>query len=86
MFLKEIKDVAFYVVEQEVQTVIILKEVNGGMGIPENIVTHCPDCHYQFDFGQNSEWYKQKTKEYLQNYYGETWKEEDLVYKKWKGT
>lgn len=56
------------------------------MGIPENIVTHCPDCHYQFDFGQNSEWYKQKTKEYLQNYYGETWKEEDLVYKKWKGT
>jgi hypothetical protein len=81
--LKEIKDVAFYVVEQEAQTVIILKEVNGGMGIPENTVTHCPDCHYQFDFGKNSEWYKQKTKEYLQNYYGETWNEKDLVYKKY---
>lgn len=62
------------------------KRSQGGLGIPENVVTLCPDCHYQEDFGQNSKWYEERIKEYLKSYYGEEWKEEDLVYKKWKGT
>ena len=81
--MKEIKATVYYVADEAFQIAITSREVNGGLGIPENVVTHCPDCHYQFDFGQNSEWYKQKTKEYLQNYYGETWNEKDLVYKKY---
>lgn len=63
-----------------------IKRSQGGLGIPENVVTHCADCHYQFDHGKNSEWYEQRTEEYLRNYYGEKWRKEDLVYNKWKGT
>ena len=63
-----------------------VKRSQGGMGIPENIVTLCPDCHYQEDFGKNSKWYEEQIEKYLKTYYGEEWRKEDLVYKKWKGT
>ena len=36
------------------QTHILLKDHNGGLGIEENIVTLCPGCHYQEDFGQDT--------------------------------
>ena len=58
------------------------KRSHGGMGIPKNIVTSCPECHYKEDFGQNTKEYEQKMKEYLQFQY-EDWKEEELIYKKY---
>lgn len=61
-----------------------IKRSQGGLGIPQNVVTLCLNCHYQEDMGENTEWYEQKIKEYLQNYYGEKWKEENLIYNKWK--
>ncbi len=81
--MKEIMADVFYVADEAIRIVIILRGVNRGLGIPENVVTHCPDCHYQFDFGKNSEWYKEQTKKYLKNYYGEEWNEENLIYKKY---
>lgn len=59
------------------------KRSQGGLGIPENVVTLCPDCHYQEDFGQNSKWYEERIKEYLKSYYGEEWNEENLIYRKY---
>ena len=59
-----------------------IKRSQGGLGIPENIVTLCPQCHYEEDFGQNTQEYEQKVKEYLQSKYKD-WSEEDLIYKKW---
>lgn len=61
---------------------ILLSVVNGGLGIPENIVTLCPECHFKEDMGQNTKLYEQKIKEYLQSKY-EDWNEENLIYKKY---
>lgn len=32
-----------------------IKRSQGGLGIPENIVTLCSECHYQEDFGQDTQ-------------------------------
>lgn len=58
------------------------KRSQGGLGIEQNIVTLCPDCHYEEDFGQDSKLYEQKIKTYLKSKY-EDWKEEKLYYRKW---
>lgn len=54
----------------------------GGLGIPENIVTLCPECHYEEDNGKNSKEYDKKIEEYLKKCYKD-WNKEKLVYKKW---
>lgn len=60
-----------------------IKRSQGGLGIPENIVTLCPSCHYEEDFGKNSKLYEQKIKDYLSSKY-ENWNEDNLKYNKWK--
>ena len=62
---------------------ILLKEVNGGLGIKENIVTLCPDCHYEEDFGNNAKLYEEKIEIYLKGIYGANWDKSKLVYKKY---
>lgn len=62
-----------------------IKRSQGGLGIEQNIVTLCPSCHYEEDFGKNSKEYQEKIKEYLQTYYGDNWKEKDLIYSKFSG-
>lgn len=58
----------------------------GGLGIPENVVTLCTmnGCHHKFDFGtkEESEEIGEKIKEYLMSIYPD-WNEEDLVYRKY---
>jgi 5-methylcytosine-specific restriction endonuclease McrA len=59
----------------------------GGMGIPQNVVTLAPDIHRLYDNGsvRNGnlrEQIKSQIRDYLQNYYGDEWKEEDLYYDK----
>jgi hypothetical protein len=56
---------------------------NGGLGIPENIVTFCPECHYEEDHGQNTQLYEDYMENYLKDYYGESWSKEKLIYKKY---
>ena len=62
---------------------ILLKEVSGGLGIPENIVTLCPYCHFNEDMGMNTKLYEQKIEIYLKSIYGANWNKEKLIYKKW---
>ncbi len=72
-----------YMFQRLVQMHILLKEVSGGLGIPENVVTLCPECHYQEDHGQNTQHYEEYIENYLKGIYGTDWSKEKLVYKKW---
>ena len=63
-----------------------IKRSKMGLGIEENIVTHCINCHNALDNGNKPELtrkIKQHMKEYLQNNY-EDWEEDKLIYKKYK--
>lgn len=58
-----------------------IKRSQLGKGIPQNIVSSCPQCHDKYDFGINVQAMVNYTREYLKSKY-ETWNEEDLKYKK----
>ena len=60
-----------------------IKRSQGGLGIPKNIVTLCPNCHYEEDHGQNTKFYESIIEDYLKGIYGPNWNREDLIYKKW---
>ena len=53
----------------------------GGLGIEENIITLCFDCHRKYDQSINRNWMREHFREYLQSKYPD-WDEEKLIYKK----
>ena len=62
-----------------------IKRSKGGLGIEQNIVCMCIDCHNAYDNGKDKERVKtirDKTRDYLKRQYGKDWKEENLYYKK----
>lgn len=52
-----------------------------GLGIEENIVTACYNCHYNYDFKDFDKQMYIYTRNYLKNLYN-GWNEDILVYKK----
>lgn len=46
-----------------------IKRSHLGLGIEENIVTACHNCHYLYDFGSNIEEIINYTKQYLKSKY-----------------
>jgi len=58
-----------------------IKRSQLGLGIPQNIVTACPNCHNKYDFGINVQDMINYTREYLKSKY-EVWNEDMLRYKK----
>lgn len=56
----------------------------GGLGIEQNIVTLCRDCHHLYDFGDKTmkETIRYTIKEYLTMHYPDL-NEKDLIFKKW---
>ena len=58
-----------------------IKRSQGGLGIEENLVTVCRECHYQMDDGLAREFYIEKAESYLKGIYP-GWDKEALVYKK----
>lgn len=74
---------AIYGFQWLVQMHILERGRNGGLGIEENIVTLCPNCHYEEDFGQNTKLYEEYIEEYLKGIYGANWSKEKLIYKKY---
>lgn len=58
-----------------------IKRSQLGKGIPQNIVSACPQCHDKYDFGINVLAMANFTREYLKSKYND-WNEEDLKYKK----
>lgn len=54
----------------------------GGLGIEENIVTLCPNCHMDYDQSDKRLLYKEIIKKYLMSKYSK-WDENKLIYRKW---
>lgn len=54
---------------------------HGGLGIEENIVTLCLNCHYEFDFGDHREDCAVAVREHLKSCYPD-WNEGNLIYRK----
>ena len=53
----------------------------GGLGVPQNVVTACNECHFKMDNSKYRKEYLSKTREYLKSHYP-GWYEEDLIYAK----
>lgn len=61
-----------------------IKRSQGGLGIEENIVTACPECHRRYD----SSWEHRKMYEYTEKYLRKFYPDLDvnkLKYNKWEG-
>ena len=58
----------------------------GGLGIEQNIVCLCRDCHDKFDFGDGETMASiaKVVRDHLKDCYPD-WNEEDLIYKKYGG-
>lgn len=57
----------------------------GGLGVPENILTLCRECHDRYDNGSRMErdGMREYFREYLMSKYS-SWNEDNLVYRKGK--
>ena len=55
----------------------------GGLGVPQNILTLCRECHDKYDFGarEEREGMREYFREYLSSKYDD-WSEEKLIYHK----
>lgn len=54
----------------------------GGLGIEQNILTLCPDCHRRYD----QTVHRKEMREYFRNYLKEqypNWDESTLIYNRW---
>lgn len=60
-----------------------IKRSQGGLGIEENIVTLCPECHFEEDLGKDTKLYEYKIESYLKSKYGANWDKSKLIYKKY---
>ena len=59
----------------------LINRSQGGLGVEENIVTVCRECHFQMDNGQATKLYRAKAEAYLKSRYPE-WDRSALIYKK----
>lgn len=59
-----------------------ISRAQGGLGIPENIVTLCWKCHQDYDNSPNRAAYREQIRGYLMRKYPD-WQEERLVYRKY---
>ena len=57
----------------------VIPRSKGGLGIPENIVTGCLQCHHMMDQSPERQKYIDYANQYLDRIYGPR---ENLVYKK----
>ena len=61
----------------------LINRSQGGLGIEQNIVTVCRECHLQMDNGQATKLYRDKAEAYLKSIYPD-WDRSKLVYNKWR--
>lgn len=61
----------------------VISRAHGGMGIEQNIVTVCRNCHERMDNGIMRSAYQRAAVEYLQNIYPE-WRKEDVIFDKYR--
>lgn len=56
----------------------------GGLGISQNIITACNECHNEQDNGKKSIEYDRVAEKYLKKYYGDKWDKKKLIYNKYE--
>lgn len=54
----------------------------GGLGVEENIITVCRNCHREMDNGKNTKRYRAIAEQYLKDHYP-GWDARELIYSKW---
>ena len=59
----------------------VVPRSQGGLGVEENIVTLCRDCHRRYDQSAEREAFGKAIREYLVSIYP-GWNEENLIYRK----
>jgi len=59
----------------------IIPRSSGGLGIEENIITLCQECHYHYDFGNERKMLYDFFVEYQKKTYP-NWTREDMIFKK----
>ena len=59
-----------------------IRRSQGGLGIEQNVVTLCLNCHNRFDNGDKRKEFGDIIREYLKTQYP-GWDEKTLVYRKW---
>lgn len=57
----------------------IVPRSKGGLGIEENIITLCPECHHRMDHTTERGKLLLMAETYIKNFYPE-WKEEEMTY------
>lgn len=67
-----------------IQCAHYISRAQGGLGIPQNLVMLCVDCHRAYD-GTEREAYGEMIRDYLKGWYKD-WDEKKLVYDKWDWT
>ena len=60
-----------------------IKRSHNGMGIEENIITNCVECHNLFEHEPSRSEMMPFAEQYLKSKYP-NWSKKDLVYKKWE--
>ena len=60
----------------------IVRRSQGGLGIPENIVTACRECHRALDEGRDRKYYQAKAEAYMRSHYP-NWDRKNLTYRKY---
>lgn len=66
---------------QGLQAAHYISRARLGLGIPENLVTLCIHCHFDYDNGKHHTEYKKRIEDYLKAHYPE-WDEKELTYMK----
>lgn len=62
----------------------VIPRSQGGLGIPENIITACWECHQLLDNSPARKKMQEYAIRYLTQKYG-TWSREEVIYDKWAG-
>lgn len=60
-----------------------ISRAQGGLGIPENIVTLCAECHRRYDQTVERSAIRERLRDYLKTWYP-VWDETKLIYRKWE--
>ena len=60
-----------------------IRRSQGGLGIEQNVVTLCRNCHERYDNGDKRLDYGERIRTYLKQCYPD-YKDEDRVYDRWK--
>ena len=59
-----------------------ISRAEGGLGIEQNIVTLCGECHDEYDHTAKKTVIREEIRNYLKGKYGEKWNEKDLTFKR----